>query len=345
MSLERAGEDSVEGSGTRRVTLRDVAKGAGVSLATASKALNHRQHVRASTRERVLRVAEELAFSPNEAARSLLAGQTGTVGLITGDLEGRFSLPILMGAEDAFGTGRVSVFLCDARGDAIRERYHLDALLRRNVDGIIVVGAMTNPRPPLPSPLPVPVVYAYAPSASASDVSVVSDDVRAGADAVAHLVERGRRRIAHITGDPEYTAAQERAVGVAGALAEKGLELLDGVPHFGAWSEKWGRAMTTRLMERFPDLDGIVCGNDQISRGALDALHAAGWDVPGRVSLIGFDNWEVLTTGSSPTLTSIDLNLERLGREAAQLLFALMAGDVEPGVRRIAGRVVIRESS
>jgi LacI family transcriptional regulator len=103
--------------------------------------------------------------------------------------------------------------------------------------------------------------------------------------------------------------------------------------------------MTARLMERFPDLDGIVCGNDQIARGALDALHAAGWDVPGRVSLIGFDNWEVLTTGSSPTLTSFDLNLERLGREAAQLLFASMAGAIEPGVRRIAGRVVIRESS
>ena len=113
--------------GTKRATLRDVANLAGVSIATASKALNDRQHVSASARARVHEAAATLAFTPNEAARSLLAGQTGTVGLITGDLEGRFSLPILMGAEDAFGAGRVSVLLCDARGDAIREKYHLEA--------------------------------------------------------------------------------------------------------------------------------------------------------------------------------------------------------------------------
>lgn len=329
----------------RRATLRDVADRAGVSVSTASKALNHRVHVRTSTRERVVRAADELSFSPNEAARSLIGGRTGTVGLITGDLEGRFSLPILMGAEDAFGTGRISVFLCDARGDTIREKYHLDALLRRNVDGIIVVGALTNPRNPLPPNLPVPVVYAYAPSASPADISVVPDDRGAGADAVGHLIGSGRRRIAHITGDPGYTAAQERAEGVAGALAEVGLDLIGGTTHFGAWSEHWGRTMTTRLLNRFDDLDGIICGNDQISRGALDALRIAGWDVPGRVSLIGFDNWEVLTTGSSPTLTSVDFNLERLGREAAELLFASMAGVVEPGIRRIPCRIVTRESS
>ncbi len=329
----------------RRPTLRDVAALAGVSVSTASKALNQREHVRASTRQKVVEAAQDLDFVPNEAARSLIAGATGTVGLITGDLEGRFSLPILMGAEDAFGTGKVSVFLCDARGDTIREQYHLEALLRRNVDGIIVVGALTNPRAPLPPGIAVPVVYAYAPSESETDVSVVPDDVGAGADAARHLISSGRRRIAHISGDVDYTAARERSTGVAAALQENGLELVGGATHFGAWSEHWGRTMTARLIERYPDIDGIVCGNDQIARGALDALHHAGWDVPGRVSLIGFDNWEVLTTGSSPTLTSIDLNLERLGREAAELLFASMAGPVRPGVRRIPCRVITRESS
>lgn len=329
----------------QRVTLRDVAQQAGVSMATASKALNNRVHVRASTRQRVVEVAEQLHFHPNELARGLSAQQTGTVGLITGDLEGRFSLPILMGAEDAFGSGRVSVFLCDARGDAIREQYHLNALLRRNVDGIIVVGALTNAREPIAKDLPVPVVYAYAPSTNPKDISVVPDDVAAGADATRYLLNQGRTHLAHISGDATYTAAQERARGVRLALAERGLELIDGTTHFGSWSEHWGRSVTERLMDRYPDLDGIVCGNDQISRGALDALQKAGWDVPSRVALLGFDNWKVLTTGSRPQLTSVDLNLEKLGREAARLLFEMMDGTVEPGVRRIGSRIVTRESA
>lgn len=329
----------------RRATLRDVASLAGVSVSTASKALNEREHVRVSTRERVRAAAQQLSFSPNQAARSLTGGLTGTVGLIAGDLDGRFSLPILMGAEDAFGTGQVSVFLCDARGDAIRERYHLDALIRRKVDGIIVVGARTDPRPALPGRVPVPVIYAYAPSESPDDVSVVPDDEQAGADAVMHLLSTGRRRIAHISGDAEYTAAQERSLGVERALRDRGLELVGGATSFGAWSEHWGRSMTARLIEHIDDLDGVICGNDQIARGALDALHHVGWDVPQRVSLIGFDNWEVLTTGSSPTLSSVDLNLERLGREAAELLFASIAGDVTAGIRRVPPRVITRESS
>ena len=88
-----------------------------------------------------------------------------------------------------------------------------------------------------------------------------------------------------------------------------------------------------------------MCGNDQISRGALDALQRAGWDVPARVAVLGFDNWEVLTTGPRPQLTSVDLNFERVGREAAQLLFQMMNGTAEPGVRRIASSIVTRESA
>ncbi|MGP6176943.1 LacI family DNA-binding transcriptional regulator [Microbacterium sp. A196] len=332
-------------SAAKRATLRDVADLAGVSLATASKALNGRQHVKAATRDKVRQAAETLNFSPNEAARSLLMGQTGTVGLITGDLEGRFSLPILMGAEDAFGAGRVSIFLCDARGDAIREKYHLDALLRRNVDGIIVVGYRTNPRAPLPGSLPVPVVYAYAPSQNESDLSVIPDDTDAGALAVTHLVSTGRRRVVHISGDPDYTAAQERSTGIAAELQRQQLSLVGGRPLFGAWTEQWGRTAITRLLEQGEDFDGVVCGNDQIARGVLDALHAGGRSVPRDVGVIGVDNWEAMTTGSSPTLTSIDLNLEQLGREAAELLFASMQGPVDPGIRRVTGRVVTREST
>src|ERR671910_2712815 len=193
--------DSGAGSG-RAATLSDVARLAGVSIATASKAINGRDEVPPPPRRRVLDAAEQISFTPNQLARSLLAGRTGTVGLLTSDLEGRFVLPILMGAEDAFGAGQVNVFLCDARGDAIREQHHLRALLSRRVDGLIVVGERTDPRPSLGPDMPVPVVYVYAPSDDPADLSLTPDNRAGGRLAVEHLISCGRSRIGHISGDP-----------------------------------------------------------------------------------------------------------------------------------------------
>src|ERR687898_2673053 len=231
--------DSGAGSG-RAATLSDVARLAGVSIATASKAINGRDEVAPATRRRVLEAAEEIAFTPNQLARSLLGGRTGTVGLLTSDLEGRFVIPILMGAEDAFGAGQVNVFLCDARGDAIREQHHLKALLNRRVDGIIVVGRQTDPRPSLCQELPVPVVYAYAPSDDPRDLSLTPDNYAGGRLAVEHLLACGRTRIAHITGDPSYAAAQDRLAGARAGLEAAGLSLV-GEPMFSEWTEHWGR--------------------------------------------------------------------------------------------------------
>src|SRR4051812_33157282 len=236
-------------SAKRAVTLADVAKAAGVSLSTASKALNGRDEVSGITRQRVVDAAKKMSFTPSQVARSLLAGRTGTVGLLTSDLEGRFSSPILMGAEDAFGAGEVAVFLCDARGDTIREQHHVRALLGRRVDGLIVVGSRTDPRPSLGRDLPVPVVYAYAPSDDPADLSIVPDNVDAGRIAVEHLLACGRTRIAHITGDPGYLAARDRADGARTALAGAGLDFA-GEPRFAEWSEGWGRAATAMLLER-----------------------------------------------------------------------------------------------
>src|SRR6478736_7517966 len=206
----------------RTTTLSDVARRAGVSIATASKALNGRGDVAAATRQRVRDAADSLAFTPNAMARGLLAGRTGTVGLLTSDLEGRFMIPILMGAEDAFGAGRINVFLCDARGDSIREQHHLRELLSRRVDGIIVVGRQTDPRPSLGQDLPVPVVYAYAPSDDHRDLSLTPDNYAGGRLAIEHLISCGRSRVAHISGDPAYAAAQDRLAGARAALHAAG---------------------------------------------------------------------------------------------------------------------------
>ncbi|MBO0900930.1 LacI family DNA-binding transcriptional regulator [Cellulomonas sp. zg-ZUI22] len=329
---------------TRPVTLRDVAQLAGVSVATASKALNGKADVHPDTRRRVQEVADRLAFTPNSLARAITAGRTGTVGLLTHDLEGRFSLPILMGAEDAFGAGSTSVFLCDAREDAIREQHHLRALLGRRVDGLIVVGSRTDSRSSLGPDVPVPVVYAYAPSDDPDDASVVPDNVSAGRLAAEHLLTLGRRRIAHVSGDPTYAAAQDRATGVGQALAAAGLEQV-GPVRFGSWSEAWGRAGVSAALDADPGIDAVVCGSDMIARGVLDALRERGVRVPQDVAVIGFDNWEPMIAGSRPALTSVDMNFETMGRRAATRLFSRIAGAAERGVETIAPRVVVRAST
>jgi len=329
----------------KATTLHDVAELAGVSIATVSKALNGKAHVRAETRLKVERAAAELNFSPNPAARHLLKGRTGTVGLLTNDLEGRFSLPVLMGAEDAFGADSTSVLLCDARGDSIREQHHLKSLLGRRVDGLIVVGDKTDARPSL-GPLPIPVVYAYAPSVDDADVSVVSDNVGAGQLAIQHLAQLGRRRIGYVTGDRTYQAARDRAEGALVALQSHSLSMVGGEPLYGSWTEGWGRAAARILLDLDPEIDAISCGSDQIARGVIDALRENGKDVPSQVAVTGHDNWEPIATQSRPPLTTIDINLEVIGRVAAQVLSRAMAGDPERGgVTAIACRLVARGST
>jgi LacI family transcriptional regulator len=335
---------AVDSTRLRRATLADVARLAGVSVSTASKALNGRSHVRADTRARVLQAAQQLSFSPNTLARGLLAGRTGTVGLLTSDLEGRFIIPILMGVEDAFGTGKVNGFLCDARGDAIREQHHLQALLSRQVDGLIIVGSRTDPRPSLGRDLPVPVVYTYAPSDEPDDLSIVCDNVGAGRLAIEHLITCGRTRIAHITGDPGYGASRERAQGASAALADAGLPLM-GEVFYGMWTEGWGRAAAAMLLERHPQIDAVFCGSDLVARGVIDTLRDHGRHIPDDIAVIGFDNWEVLSTNARPPLTSIDMNLKELGRTAARALFDALDGSPRSGVEALPCRVVIRSST
>ncbi|MDR2973387.1 MAG: LacI family transcriptional regulator [Propionibacteriaceae bacterium] len=328
------------------VTLKDVASVAGVSVATASKALNGRQDVAEATRSRVAEVAGRLGFTRNELARSLLSQRSGTIGLLTGDLDGRFVLPILRGAEDAFGAGAIDAFLCDARGDVIREQHHLNALLTRRVDGIIVVGRSTDSRASLGQNLPIPVVYAYAPSDDPRDLSLTPDNVSGGELAVHHLLDCGRTRIGHITGDPTRAAAQDRTTGFLRAMEESGSTPC-GEVMASAWSEQWGRDATAVLLEQHRDLDAIVAGSDLIARGVLDAVRDSGRTVPDDVAVIGYDNWSVLVTGARPGLTSIDSNLERLGHEAARHLFRAMSDDDESahGVHHLPVRLVIRGST
>lgn len=335
--------DGRRGSGA--ATLTDVAHLAGVSLATASKALNGKSQVRAETRQKVVTAAATLSFTPNPFAQALNATHTGTIGMLTSDLDNRFVLPVLLGAEDAFGAGATSVLLCDARGDAVREQHHLKTLLARRVDGLVILGRTTNPRPSITAGIPVPVVYAYAPSDSPDDTSFTPDNYAAGKRAIEHLVARGRTSIALINGEPSYAAAVDRAAGARDAVVAAGLELERGDALYGQWSESWGRQCTKTLIASGRRFDAILAGSDQIARGVLDQLRESNLSVPGDIAVMGFDNWDILSATSRPPLTSIDMNLQELGRAAAVALSKAISGTTGPGVHRLPVRLVPREST
>ena len=204
-------------------TIRDVAAAAGVSLGTVSKGLNGTGQLREETRERVHRAAKRLNFRPNHLAQSLLRGRSFTIGLISTDRYGRFSIPVLEGIEDALEDARVSVFLCNGADDPDREREHVEQLLAKRVDGIIVTARRTDPRARLKLPAhSVPVLYAFAQVRDAKALCLLPDDLGGGRLAGEHLIATGRRRIAHITGPEDFEAVRHRCAGLqAGARARR----------------------------------------------------------------------------------------------------------------------------
>jgi LacI family transcriptional regulator len=327
-----------------RVTLAEVAAMAGVSVGTASKALNDVGSMRAETRERVRLAADRLGFQVDAVARSLQTGRSYTVGMITTDSIGRFSIPVMLGVEDTLGAGQMSVLLCDARDDRIREQYYLRNLLGRRVDGIIVTGRRTDPRPPLAQRPQVPVVYAFMPSTDPRDCSIVPDEADGAARAVAHLLDVGRERVAVVCGPERHHSARVRAEGAIGALAARGLTPAV-EPLYGEWSEAWGRQAARILLRRDPRVDAVFCASDQIARGLVEALRETGRQVPADVAVVGFDNWDVMTGASRPALSSVDMDLEGLGREAAQLLLGAIDGKAQHGVRYHPCRLAIRAST
>ncbi|RBP16224.1 LacI family transcriptional regulator [Roseiarcus fermentans] len=327
-------------------TIRDVARLAGVSIGTASKALNANGRLSAKTRAKVLKVAEELDYRPNNLAQSLHRARSMTVGILSNDNYGRFTFPIVAALERRLFDSGIAVFMCNATDDPARERRHIDQLLRKRVDGLIVTARRADRREPIePAARGLPVVYVFARVDNPDALCLLPDDEGGARLAVEHLARLGRKRIAHITGPEHFEAVRLREKGFRAALASAGLAAPPGACRSGRWSEEWGREAVRDLFARPAAApDALFCGNDQIARGALDALNEIGLSVPGDVAVVGFDNWEVMTSGARPPLTSVDMNLDALGTAAGDALLQMMAGSKLCGVSRLPCSLVVRAS-
>jgi LacI family transcriptional regulator len=330
----------------RPATLVEVAKRAGVSLTTASKAINGKNRVSEQTRARVMAAARELSFTPNPIARGLITGRSSTVGVIIADsMTHRFAVPVMLGAEAALGKIDLSMITCDARGDRARSLELAGMLAARKVDGVLLVGDNNVVTASVTRHVDVPVVYVYGESDDASDVVHMPDDQGGIGLMVDHLAAAGRRRIVHLTGPRDTTAVTNRVRGLSSRLRSHRLRLAAPVG-YGEWSQRWARAAVTALLEKVPDIDAVLCGSDQIASGVLVALDEMGRRVPDDIAVTGYDNWSVFALETEPQLTTIDMNLEALGAAAAKDLFTIIdGGPRQGGVRRHACELVIRGSS
>jgi LacI family transcriptional regulator len=195
---------------------------------------------------------------------------------------------------------------------------------------------------------PVPILYAFSRVDSADAPCLLPDDEGGGRLAGEHLVRSGRVRIAHVTGPERTEAVRHRLAGLRAALECHGFDLPPDRVLTGSWSEAWGHEAVARLAAAHGvihgPIDAIFCGSDQIARGVVDALRERGVRVPDEIAVVGFDNWEIIATATRPPLTTIDMNLPALGRQAGLDLLAMIEGGPPPVPRRLPCSLVVRAS-
>jgi LacI family transcriptional regulator len=314
--------------GSGRVTIRDVARLAGVSPATVSKVLNDVPYVSSKARQSVLSAVGKLDFKPNSIARSLKTKRTLTLGLVTDDLKGVFTLAMMHGVEEAASAQGFSVFLCNSYGEAAREQAHLEVLLNKQVDGVILLSGYRVRERGAPALAlgRLPTVYLYQYTHDVLVPCVVPDDFGGAELGTRHLIGLGRRRVALINGPYHYEATHLRLEGYKQALKEAGLPFDPALVRAGKWHESSGYRLAHELLALPEPPDAIFCSSDSLAVGALDALHQLGLEVPREVALVGFDNRE-FAAHQRPPLSSVALPLNEMGKLAGEvLLAAILAG-------------------
>lgn len=310
------------------VGIDDVARAAGVSTATVSRALRGLPDVRDSTRQRVREVAAELGYAPSPSAASLASGRTGTVGLLTPWVSRWFHSNVLEGASAglrARGFHALLVSFDVTEADVARPRVDLD-VLRRRVDALLVVGlTMTALEVELISSLGVPIVFAG--SGPADQVRVHVDDALAAQVATEHLLELGHRRIGHVGGYPgrptPWASEVDRARGHAQALLAAGIDPDPALAEPGRFQRDGARAATACLLDRADSPTAILADSDEMAFGVLDEARRRGLDVPGQLSVIGIDGH---ASGDLIGLSTVSQDAMRLGHVAAGLALEIAAG-------------------
>lgn len=314
----------------RAVTLKDVAREAGVHVSTASRALNDetRPGLSAKTADRVIAAAEHLGYQPHPFARGLRTNTTRSVGLVVPDLISPFIPPILAGAQHALSEGGYSLLIGSDDEHLPRTKAAVETFLDRRVDGLIVANArldFTAPEVVLRHEVPTVLV-----SRSVSDESfpaIVGDDQAALSLTVRHLAELGHTRIAHVAGPLDISTGLFRRDGFIGAVERAGLAASDcRVYNAGTFRSADGYAACNQMLDSGDGATAVVAANDLLALGCIDAIRDRGLRVPSDLSVTGYDDI-ALADRLDPALTTISVSYEEMGAVAARLLLDLLTED------------------
>ena len=299
-------------------TIKDVARVAGVSVATVSRALNGAENVTAETRQRVRAAALELRFTPSSAARSLITRRTHTVGALLPDLYGEYFSELIRGIDLKARARGLHLLVSSSHGDASEAASALRAMHGR-VDGLLVMTPHIDAASlsaNLPHDLPVVLINTRLPKEGLSSFAV---DNHGGAFAMTrHLISRGHQRLAFIAGPENNYEAQERLRGYRSALAS----MLPGVAELvlaGDFTEESGWRAGSEIATLAQRPTAVFCGNDMMAIGCLAALAEAGVRVPHDIALAGFDDIPIARY-VTPPLTTVRVRIAELGSLALDRL-------------------------
>lgn len=326
-------------------TIRDVAREAGVSVATVSRVLNDSGPVRDSTRERVEEAVTSLQYTPHGAARSLSTRRSTNLGVILPDLYGEFFSQVIRGMDRATRRAGYHLLLSSSHADRDEVSAALRAM-RARVDGLVVMSPDLPPEE-LERVVPPgsPVVLVNSPHAAARFNSLNVDNRGGVRRVVRHLAGLGHERIALIGGDPSNHDAWERRQGYRDGLEECGLEWRAAWELSSDFTKSGGHAAARRLVRTKVRPTSVFAANDSMAVGALSAFQEAGLRVPEDVAVVGFDDVPIARY-VTPPLSTVHVNLMEMGERAVELLLdAVREGDAhEPRHEVVETELVVRRS-
>ncbi|MHB1501371.1 MAG: LacI family DNA-binding transcriptional regulator [Candidatus Dormibacteria bacterium] len=332
------------GHSGRAATIYDLARVAGVSPSTVSRALRGRGQVSSATVRRVREAAASLKYRPNAVARSLTARQSASIAVLLPDIANPFFPALVREVQlRAHGYGQ-SVLLCNTGADPEAEVEYLEMLASQQIQGVVAMGLTASParvRRYLKAGMRMVTLDR---SSSLREIVSVQADHRLGGDLVTtHLIGIGHRRIAHISGPLKVSVAAERGEGYVNALSREGLTPSPGLEVAGAFTEASGYQAAVELLSHGLEFTALVVGNDLMALGAMAALRQAGLRIPQDVSVVGFDDIE-MGQYTVPALTTVRQPLALMAAAAVDIL-AERSAAAAPASIRIPVELVVRSST
>jgi DNA-binding LacI/PurR family transcriptional regulator len=316
---------------TKRITMRQIAARAHVSVGTVSHVINNTAGVREPVRRRVLEAIERLGYQPSLLARGLRRNQTTIIGVIIPDISNPFFPLVVRGVEDIAYQNSYRLMLCNADNDAQKEQVYFNELRAYRMAGLIVIPSADSRLVSLASgEIPV-ICLDRCPEGWKGD-SVTVDNQEGAYQAMRYLLELGHRRIACITGQLHVTSGVERLKGYKRALRESGVRIAPEYIQEGRFDRLSGYEKALMLLQFSPRPTAIFAANDLVALGVLAALRELGLRCPEDVSLVGFDDLE-LASFTNPALSTVAQPAYQMGARATALLFERLRGENIPTQR------------